>query len=61
MDSNETDADVIEFLRPKLMGAEKMADIARSMGHEYHFLINEILLGFMSSENEDQAMRYSYP
>ncbi len=55
MDAIESDAEVVEFLRPKLMGAETMENIARSMGQEYHFMINEILLGFLNSGDEDQG------
>lgn len=53
MDSNQSDADLIDYLRPKLMGAEEMPQIAWAMGQEYHFLINEILVGLMGDQNNE--------
>lgn len=46
----ESDADLIDYLRPKLMGAEPMPDIALALGQEYHFLLNELILDHLNSE-----------
>ncbi|MCP4292697.1 MAG: hypothetical protein GY780_12785 [bacterium] len=53
MDTNQSDADIIDYLRPKLMGAEEVPEIILDLGQEYHFLINEILVGQMKSQSQD--------
>jgi len=42
--NEESDAVVMNYLRPKLMGAEPLPDIVMALGQEYHFLINELAL-----------------
>ncbi len=51
----ESDADLIDYLRPKLMGAEPMPDIALALGQEYHFLLNEIILADLTPEENTGA------
>lgn len=46
----QTDVELIEYLRPRLMGAEPMPDIALALGQEYLFLLNEIILNHLSSD-----------
>jgi len=41
---NQSDAALIDYLRPRLMGDLPVPDIVLALGQEYHFLINEIIL-----------------
>lgn len=50
MDGGQSDANLIDYLRPKLMGVEPMPEIAMVMGQEYHFLVNEIVLAHINDE-----------
>ena len=50
MNGGQSDANLIDYLRPKLMGVEPMPEIAMKLGQEYHFLMNEIILAHLNSE-----------
>jgi hypothetical protein len=43
LDLSETDWDLIDHVRPRLMEKEGAPGIVRALGQEYHFLLNEIL------------------
>lgn len=43
LDLSETDWDLIDHLRPRLMEKEGAPGIVKALGQDYHFLLNEIL------------------
>ncbi len=49
MTAGQSDAKLIDYLRPKLMGVEPLPDIAMALGQEYHFLMNEIILAHIKT------------
>jgi len=48
--ATESDAELIDHVRPKMMGAEPMPEIALALGQEYHFLLNEIIMTHLNPE-----------
>lgn len=57
-DSN-TDWDLVDHVRPRLMEKDGAPDVVRNLGQEYHFLLNEILARHLMTapENEEGTQR----
>jgi len=51
----QADVDLIEYLRPKLMGVEPLPEIAMALGQEYQFLVNERVLANLNPEKNNGA------
>lgn len=56
LDPNQSDAALIDYLRPRLMGALPAPDIVLALGQEYHFLINEIILNFFNRPQDQPGV-----